>query len=158
MEVTIGAAFVLAFCGVGLCYFVFPKVIKHWMFWYVFSMVIFVFSVGGLVYNVMHQPPPFGMTRERRPQYFSEDSRGQFYFEGYLGSFCYAAVAISLLLFFELGTKNIIFLMCTFSALLLTLTVFNTVIHIKIPWAGISFNPLEAYKGALTDVLMYFAK
>ncbi|KAL7721583.1 Uncharacterized protein QTN25_001248 [Entamoeba marina] len=87
MGLTIGASFILAFIAVGFLYFIFPKIIRHWMFWYVFSMIIFVFSVGGLVYNVMHQPPTFGMNREtHEPEYFTKDTRSQYYMEGYIGS------------------------------------------------------------------------
>ncbi|EDS88923.1 hypothetical protein KM1_319450 [Entamoeba histolytica HM-3:IMSS] len=87
MGITIGIAFVLSFCLVGALYFIFPKLIKHWLFWYIFSMIIFVFSVGGLVYNVMHQPSSFGFDRSHNIIYFSPDARGQFYMEGYIGSF-----------------------------------------------------------------------
>ena len=87
MGITIGMLFVLVFVVVGLLYFLIPKVIKHWLFWFGLSMAIFIFSVGGTVYNVMHQPPTTGFDRNTNtPIYFSPEVRGQYFLEGYLGS------------------------------------------------------------------------
>ncbi|BFU23625.1 hypothetical protein CL6EHI_040820 [Entamoeba histolytica] len=156
MGITIGIAFVLSFCLVGALYFIFPKLIKHWLFWYIFSMIIFVFSVGGLVYNVMHQPSSFGFDRSHNIIYFSPDARGQFYMEGYIGSFLYASVGIGLVLFFELGRKSVVTLAVVFAFLVLVLSLFNNAIHTKISWVNISFNILEAYVNAFKDLLSFF--
>ncbi|GAB1221415.1 hypothetical protein ENUP19_0080G0056 [Entamoeba nuttalli] len=162
MGITIGIAFVLSFCLVGALYFIFPKLIKHWLFWYIFSMIIFVFSVGGLVYNVMHQPQSFGIDRNHNIIYFSPDARGQFYMEGYIGSFlCFtyetdASVGVGLVLFFELGRKSVVTLSVVFAFLVLVLSLFNNAIHTKISWVNISFNILEAYVNAFKDLLSFF--
>ena len=156
MGLTIGTSFVLAFLSVGLLYFVFPKVIKHWIFWYVFSMAVFVLSAGGLVYNIMHQPPPYGQNRERQIEYFSSDSRGQYYYEGYIGSFLYAAVGVALVLFFEFGNRNITTLAITAACLFAALMFFDNVLHIKMSWINITFNPLKAFANAIADLMKSF--
>jgi OST3 / OST6 family, transporter family len=79
-----------------------PVFLRHWsspQLWFVGSLMVFGFSLSGVVYNLLHAPEPYHYDpRSGETSYFQGGMRSQYGYEGFIVAILHIGASVSLIL------------------------------------------------------------